>query len=133
MPIGFTPAAIASITIQPHASNKRIVLASGIDTEHASRARLVEHHLRDSSSRFDHGAGDHGVSQRRYDLVIGILWRVHRQIPEPLYETPARAHSERRHRSSFVVTHRVQLEDTSGAYGMFANKDDQCVKIVLRP
>ena len=34
---------------------------------------------------------------------------------------------------SFVITHRMQLDEAPGAYGMFVNKDDECVKIVLKP
>jgi threonine dehydrogenase-like Zn-dependent dehydrogenase len=34
---------------------------------------------------------------------------------------------------SFVVTHRMKLEDAPNGYGIFVNKDDDCVKIVLTP
>jgi threonine dehydrogenase-like Zn-dependent dehydrogenase len=34
---------------------------------------------------------------------------------------------------SFVVTHRLSLEDAPEAYETFKNKQDGCVKVVLKP
>jgi threonine dehydrogenase-like Zn-dependent dehydrogenase len=34
---------------------------------------------------------------------------------------------------SFVITHRMQLDDVADGYAMFARKQDDCVKIVLTP
>jgi threonine dehydrogenase-like Zn-dependent dehydrogenase len=34
---------------------------------------------------------------------------------------------------SFVITHRVQLDDAADAYDMFLKKRDNCVKVVLKP
>jgi threonine dehydrogenase-like Zn-dependent dehydrogenase len=34
---------------------------------------------------------------------------------------------------SFVVTHRMRLEDAPKAYDMFVNKEDECIKVVLKP
>jgi threonine dehydrogenase-like Zn-dependent dehydrogenase len=34
---------------------------------------------------------------------------------------------------SFVVTHRMRLEDAPQGYDMFVNKQDDCIKIVLKP
>lgn len=34
---------------------------------------------------------------------------------------------------SFVITHRVNLSDAAGAYEMFAKKQDDCMKVVMRP
>jgi threonine dehydrogenase-like Zn-dependent dehydrogenase len=34
---------------------------------------------------------------------------------------------------SFVVTHRLSLEDAPYGYDIFKNKDDNCIKIVLKP
>ena len=34
---------------------------------------------------------------------------------------------------SFVVTHRLDLEDAPHAYELFKNKEDDCVKVVLKP
>jgi threonine dehydrogenase-like Zn-dependent dehydrogenase len=34
---------------------------------------------------------------------------------------------------SFVITYRVKLEDGSGMYDTFRDKQDGCVKVVLRP
>lgn len=34
---------------------------------------------------------------------------------------------------SFVITHRLPLEKAPEAYAMFAEKDDECVKVVLTP
>ena len=34
---------------------------------------------------------------------------------------------------SFVITHRLLLEDTPAAYEMFLNKQDECMKVVLTP
>jgi len=34
---------------------------------------------------------------------------------------------------SFVITHRMPLEDAPKGYTMFRNKEDNCEKIVLKP
>jgi threonine dehydrogenase-like Zn-dependent dehydrogenase len=34
---------------------------------------------------------------------------------------------------SFVITHRMSLDDTPKGYDIFANKEDGCVKVVLTP
>jgi threonine dehydrogenase-like Zn-dependent dehydrogenase len=34
---------------------------------------------------------------------------------------------------SFVITHRVRLEDAPGAYALFRDKQDECVKVVMKP
>ena len=34
---------------------------------------------------------------------------------------------------SFVVTHRMSLNDAPRAYDMFLNKQDECIKVVLKP
>jgi len=34
---------------------------------------------------------------------------------------------------SFVVTHRMSLDDAPQAYDMFLNKQDECIKVVLKP
>ena len=34
---------------------------------------------------------------------------------------------------SFVITHKVPLEDAPEAYEMFKNKEDECIKVVLKP
>jgi len=34
---------------------------------------------------------------------------------------------------SFVITHRLRLEDAPKGYDMFQNKEDQCEKVVLKP
>jgi threonine dehydrogenase-like Zn-dependent dehydrogenase len=34
---------------------------------------------------------------------------------------------------SFVVTHRMRLEDAPEGYAMFRDKQDDCIKIVLNP
>jgi len=34
---------------------------------------------------------------------------------------------------SFIVTHRMKLEDAPHGYGMFDGKEDDCIKIVLKP
>jgi len=34
---------------------------------------------------------------------------------------------------SFVISHRLRLEDAPGAYDMFLNKENDCTKVVLRP
>jgi len=32
-----------------------------------------------------------------------------------------------------IITHRMRLEEAPEAYRMFANKEDNCIKVVLRP
>jgi threonine dehydrogenase-like Zn-dependent dehydrogenase len=34
---------------------------------------------------------------------------------------------------SFVITHRLSLEDAPHGYEMFMKKQDQCIKVVLKP
>ena len=34
---------------------------------------------------------------------------------------------------SFVITHRVRLEEVPLAYDVFRNKEDECVKVVIQP
>jgi threonine dehydrogenase-like Zn-dependent dehydrogenase len=34
---------------------------------------------------------------------------------------------------SFVITHRMRLQDAPEGYEMFLNKEDECLKVVLRP
>jgi threonine dehydrogenase-like Zn-dependent dehydrogenase len=34
---------------------------------------------------------------------------------------------------SYVVTHHLDLEDAARGYEMFRNKEDDCIKVVLRP
>src|SRR5436190_1940331 len=34
---------------------------------------------------------------------------------------------------SFVITHRLKLEDGPGAYKIFRDKQDECIKVVLKP
>jgi threonine dehydrogenase-like Zn-dependent dehydrogenase len=34
---------------------------------------------------------------------------------------------------SFVITHRMQLDDAPDGYNIFSNKEDDCIKIVLKP
>lgn len=34
---------------------------------------------------------------------------------------------------AFVVTHRLGLEDAPRAYRMFRDKQDSCIKVVLKP
>lgn len=34
---------------------------------------------------------------------------------------------------SFVITHRVRLEDGPAAYKTFRDKEDGCIKVVLKP
>jgi threonine dehydrogenase-like Zn-dependent dehydrogenase len=34
---------------------------------------------------------------------------------------------------SFVITHRMRLDDAPNGYGIFSDKEDDCIKIVLKP
>jgi threonine dehydrogenase-like Zn-dependent dehydrogenase len=34
---------------------------------------------------------------------------------------------------SFVITHRMRLEDAPKGYEIFKNKRDNCIKVVLKP
>jgi threonine dehydrogenase-like Zn-dependent dehydrogenase len=34
---------------------------------------------------------------------------------------------------SFVITHRLPLEDAPKAYQIFRDKQDECIKVVLKP
>jgi len=34
---------------------------------------------------------------------------------------------------SFIITHEMSLDDAPHGYGIFNNKEDNCIKIVLKP
>jgi len=34
---------------------------------------------------------------------------------------------------SFVITHRMSLDDAPHGYEIFSNKQDNCIKVVLKP
>jgi threonine dehydrogenase-like Zn-dependent dehydrogenase len=34
---------------------------------------------------------------------------------------------------SFIITHRISLDDAAHGYAAFRNKEDECVKVVMRP
>ena len=34
---------------------------------------------------------------------------------------------------SFIITHKIQLEDAPEAYRTFRNKKDGCIKVVINP
>ncbi|MGH8189647.1 MAG: glutathione-dependent formaldehyde dehydrogenase, partial [Steroidobacteraceae bacterium] len=34
---------------------------------------------------------------------------------------------------SFVISHQLSLDDAPAGYEMFKNKEDECVKVVLKP
>ncbi|MFN7997157.1 MAG: zinc-dependent alcohol dehydrogenase [Bryobacteraceae bacterium] len=53
---------------------------------------------------------------------------VHRYL-RPLLDTIADGKID----PSFVVTHRFKLEDAPQAYDLFSNKEDECIKVVLKP
>ncbi len=48
---------------------------------------------------------------------------------KPLLERIARGELD----PSFIVTHRMRLEDAPRAYDMFLHKEDDCVKVVMKP
>lgn len=33
---------------------------------------------------------------------------------------------------SFIVTHRLRLDDAALGYELFCNKEDECIKVVMR-
>ena len=53
---------------------------------------------------------------------------VHKYMP-PLLQRIERKEID----PSFVITHRVPLADAAEAYKMFAQRDDGCIKVVLKP
>jgi threonine dehydrogenase-like Zn-dependent dehydrogenase len=53
---------------------------------------------------------------------------VHRYM-KPLLERIERGEID----PSFVITHTMQLDEAPRGYDMFVNKDDDCIKIVLKP
>jgi len=38
-----------------------------------------------------------------------------------------------RHRDACVITHRIPLDDAPAAYKTFRDKEDGCIKVVLKP
>ena len=34
---------------------------------------------------------------------------------------------------SFIITHRIGLEDAPGMYRTFRDKEDSCIKVVMKP
>jgi threonine dehydrogenase-like Zn-dependent dehydrogenase len=53
---------------------------------------------------------------------------VHRYL-RPLLERVQRREID----PSFVITHRMKLDDAPRGYEMFRNKEDDCIKVVLKP
>ena len=53
---------------------------------------------------------------------------VHRYLP-PLLARIERGEID----PSFVITHRVTLDDAPAMYRTFREKQDQCIKVVMRP
>ncbi len=53
---------------------------------------------------------------------------VHRYL-QPLLERVQKGEID----PSFVITHRVRLPEVPGAYKLFAEKQDGCIKVVIRP
>jgi threonine dehydrogenase-like Zn-dependent dehydrogenase len=53
---------------------------------------------------------------------------VHRYL-QPLYEHIRKGHID----PSFVVTHRLELGEAPNGYETFKHKEDECVKVVLKP
>ena len=97
-------------------------------------------------------SGDPGVPQRRHRVGRRRLRRVHRQVPdgrdrEPLADHPlgpdatcsatcvrcSSGSSNGEIDPSFVISHRLPLRDAPQGYEMFMNKEDNCLKVVLKP
>ena len=53
---------------------------------------------------------------------------VHRYM-QPLLERIERGEID----PTFVITHRMSLNDAPDGYEIFAHKDDECLKVVVRP
>ena len=53
---------------------------------------------------------------------------VHRYLPH-LLERIRRAEID----PSYVITHRLRLDDAPAAYKTFRDKEDGCIKVVLKP
>ena len=53
---------------------------------------------------------------------------VHRYL-EPLLERIEQGHID----PTFLITHKMRLEDAPHAYEIFNNKEDNCIKVVLQP
>ena len=96
-------------------------------------------------------AGDHGVPERRYGVGHRCVWRIHRQVPDgsvmnrsltirtgqchvqkymkPLLERIQKGEID----PSFVITHTLPLDQAPEGFEMFNDKNDYCIKIVLKP
>ena len=56
-----------------------------------------------------------------------------RAVPRAsLHEAAARAHRVRRIDPTFMITHRMPLEDAARGYDMFVNKHENCEKVILK-
>ena len=53
---------------------------------------------------------------------------VHRYL-RPLLERIQRGEID----PSFVITHRLSLEEAPSGYDIFKHKEDECIKVVLKP
>lgn len=62
------------------------------------------------------------------DSNVGTTERVHRYV-RPLMEKIARGEID----PTFVISHRLELDDAPEGYAMFVEKEDDCTKIVLKP
>ena len=96
--------------------------------------------------------GDHGLPQGRHGLDPRRLRRLPRQGPAgrrlrqgpdvqdgpdpraPLHAAAAGARSQAGEIDpSFVITHRLSLDEAPEGYKIFRDKQDNCIKVVLKP
>ena len=63
----------------------------------------------------------------------GITFRMGQNARAALYQATAGENSAGAIDRSFVITHRVPLDDAPAAYKTFRDKEDGCIKVVLKP
>ena len=91
------------------------------------------------------------MPERRDGFGARGLWRVHRQGPDgrdyessvdhphrpdacaALHASAPGAHRDGEIDPSFVITHRMRLGDAAQGFSLFNDKEDECLKVVLRP
>ena len=81
-----------------------------------------------------HNGAIRGFEVLKRDLVVAVVTFRMGQTHVPRYTKPLLEKSKQAPSNpSFVITHRVPLADAPAAYKTFRDKEDGCIKVVLKP
>ena len=125
----------SAVGMLPSAASKRLAKTMGVDRLAALMLAIesVQRGGTLSLSGVYGGVADPMPLLTMFDKGLTVRMgqcNVHRWIPDlwPLVEDPADPLGV-----TDLVTHRVSLEEAPAMYDLFKNKEDGCIKVVLRP